>query len=148
MQINYAFLADAAEFTPDGRLWMLGGDVDTIYTPQVPATHAELSLVIKLIIDPADSETEHQIHFQLLDPNNIPLVPESGFSFRPNPSQDPDLPNGYGICLGFQQLKFQQLGKHTVVVRIDGEERKRLPLKIVQKANAASVQEAKLLVEE
>lgn len=148
MQINYAFLADSAEFTSDGRLWMLGGDVDTIFTPQVPATHAELSLVMKLNIDPIDCETEHQIRFQLLDPNNIPLVPDSGFSFRPNPSQDPDLPNGYGICIGFQQLKFQQLGKHTVVIRIDGEERRRLPLKIVQRANAASAQDAKPLVED
>ena len=145
MQINYAFLADAAEFTSDGRLWMLGGDIDTIYTPQVPVTHAELSLVMKLSIDPIDCETEHRIQFQLLDPNNIPLVPDSGFSFTPNLSQDPDLPNGYGICLGFQQVKFQQFGKHTVVIRIDGEEHRRLPLKIVQRANAASVKEAKPL---
>jgi len=39
MKIAYAFLADAAQYTPDGRLWMLGGDIDTLFVPDIPITH-------------------------------------------------------------------------------------------------------------
>ncbi len=39
MQLAYAMTALAAEVTPDGKLWMLGGDFDTLTAQSFPVTH-------------------------------------------------------------------------------------------------------------
>jgi len=43
MHIEYAFLADAADASPTGKLYVLGGGIDELIVPQFPAVHGRLS---------------------------------------------------------------------------------------------------------
>lgn len=48
MHVEYAFLADAAEAPTTGKLYVLGGGIDELIVPRLPAVHRRLSLVAKL----------------------------------------------------------------------------------------------------
>ncbi len=87
MKLGYAILADAAEVTSDGKLTIMGGNIDTINAPSFPALHERWSLVVCLLIQPEDlsasgvhmQETTsglrvHQFRVECVEPDNSTLV--------------------------------------------------------------------------
>ncbi len=68
MRLSYAFLANAAEFTPaDGRMWVLGGDFDTLAASAFPVTHPVMTLVVKISAQPAECHREHRLRIERID---------------------------------------------------------------------------------
>src|SRR4026209_747621 len=68
-EIEYAFVADAAETPPGPKFHVLGGGVARIGACTSPLRHPHLALVIGLLVTAVETEREHEIRFVLLDPD-------------------------------------------------------------------------------
>ena len=67
--IDFAFLADAAETIPGQKFHVLGGGIARIGGRRFPLRHPHLALVIGLQVTAPETEREHEIRFVLLDPD-------------------------------------------------------------------------------
>ena len=65
--IDFAFLADAAETLPGQKFHVLGGGVARIGGRSFPLRHPHLALVIGLRVTAPETDREHEIRFVLLD---------------------------------------------------------------------------------
>lgn len=122
MQLAYAFLANSAEFTPDGRLWVLGGDFDTIMVPAFPVTHPYLTLIVKVLAQPMECGREHQLRIALIDSDGSNLH-EIHAHFTPE--KRPDFPHrgvGIGMALNLAALHFQSQGDYAFHILVDNLE--------------------------
>jgi hypothetical protein len=134
MKLSYAFTADAATFTPaDGRLWILGGDFDSINATEFPATHPAMTLVVKIIAQPTECERSRNLRIALLDADGNSIAPdiESQFTAQRNP-QFPHRPVGIGLALNFQGLQFPNPGDYAFHILVDELELGVVPVYLVQ----------------
>lgn len=139
MKLVYALLASGAEFTPDGRLWVLGGDIDVLYVQDTPAIQPVLTLVAKLLVPPTECETEHRLRIELTDPDNVRIRPDAELMFAPHIQPEyPDHAVGIGLSFVFQHLQFEQPGDHIFQIFVDDVELGTLPLTIMQTVLPAS----------
>ncbi len=73
MRLAYAFLANAAEATREGKLYVLGADFDNVVASQFPLILPHLSLVIKLFGDSGEAGMQYDLGITLVGPNGQPL---------------------------------------------------------------------------
>ena len=76
--IDFAFLADAAETVPGQKFHVLGGGIARIGGRRFPLRHPHLALVIGLAITAPETEREHEIRFVLLDPDGGEVAGATG----------------------------------------------------------------------
>lgn len=131
MKLAYAMLADSAQFTPDGRLWVLGGDIDTLYVPAIPAKQPLLTLVFKVLFAPEECEREHTLRVDVTSPDGTLVKSGESLSFVPHVSPDrPDEDVGVGVPVLIQNQEFQTLGQYVYHILVDDQELAELPLRI------------------
>ena len=76
--IDFAFLADAAETVPGQKFHVLGGGIARIGGRRFPLRHPHLALVIGLQVTAPETEREHEIRFVLLDPDGGEVAGATG----------------------------------------------------------------------
>lgn len=129
-EIEYAFLADAAQVQPGQKFHVLGGGVTRIAGPALPFVHPHLSLVLGLRMTAAERDREHDMGFVVLAPDGAQVATASGKVVARGPAQTEDVV--ITIAVDLWNLNFRLVGEHTVTITIDGAERKRLNLTIAQ----------------
>jgi len=129
-QIEYAFLADAAEVQPGQKFNVLGGGVTRIAGPTVPFQHPHLALVVGIRLTAAERNKEHDMEFVLLGPDGTPVTTSSGRIVAHGPPDPNDLV--LTIALDMWNLTLSAQGDYSVRILIGGTERKRLPLTVAQ----------------
>ena len=76
--IDFAFLADAAETVPGQKFHVLGGGVARIGGRRFPLRHPHLALVVGLQVTSPETDREHEIRFVLLDPDGGEVAGATG----------------------------------------------------------------------
>ena len=71
--VEYAFLADAAEARPGQKFAVIGGGVSRLGGPQFPLRHPHLALVCGLSVTAPEFGREHDLQFMLLTPDGQQL---------------------------------------------------------------------------
>ncbi len=121
MQVEFAFPADAAIVTADGKISVLGAGIEDYRPPSYPATLASVSFVAKLRIHPSECEREHTLEIELWDPNGARIGQQIQAQFTPtryapDPARSVSLP----LVLNFQQLAIPSPGVYEFHVIVDG----------------------------
>ena len=117
--IDFAFLADAAETIPGQKFHVLGGGIARIGGRRFPLRHPHLALVIGLQVTAPETEREHEIRFVLLGPDGAEVAGATGsLVARSQLTFSIDLWN----------LTFPAPGDYSFRILVNGSERKRLPL--------------------
>jgi hypothetical protein len=129
-QIEYAFLADAAEVQPGQKFNVLGGGVTRIAGPTLPVNHPHLALVVGIRLTTAERNREHDLEFVLLGPDGTRVAGSSGRVVAHGPPDPNDLV--LTIAVDMWNLSLPALGDYSVRILIGGTERKRLPLTVAQ----------------
>jgi hypothetical protein len=129
--IDYVFLADAAEARPGQKFHVLGGGISRIGGPTFPLVQPHLALVVGLTLTAAEVGDTHQIRFVLMGPDGRELS-------RADASVRADgLPAGGDTRVTFAidlwSVTFAAPGEYTLRILVGGSERKRLPL-VVERA--------------
>lgn len=70
MQLEYAFLCNAASFLQDGRLVIFGADIDGMECIGFPAVASQLVLVAKFWVFSDEPIEGHTISVELTEPNS------------------------------------------------------------------------------
>jgi hypothetical protein len=128
--IEFAFLADAADARPGNKFAVLGGGIDRIGGQTFPMTHPHLALVIGLSVTAPELRAEHEIRFALLDDRARELTSGSANIVAHGENDGRDSVLTFAIDLW--NLTFPVPGEYTFRILVDGSERKRLPLSISQ----------------
>ncbi len=133
MEIDFAFLADSAEAV-NGKLYIMGGAIDTIWGKQAPLSHAHLSFVLKLIFDVAEIGRKHKLEIQIMDEDGT-IITNVGGDLE-MPAKNPNLPKGwrqsFSTVLNFQNLNFLKFGNYSFNVLINNSSLKSIPLRVAQ----------------
>lgn len=134
-EVEYAFLADAAETAPGQKFHVLGGGVTQINGRAFPLRHPHLALVVGLRITSVETGREHELRFVLLDPNGHQIAEATGgLVAAVRPGRDETLT----FSIDLWNLVFPAAGDHSLRVMVNGSEQRRLPLQIVAVAEPAA----------
>jgi hypothetical protein len=128
--IDFAFLADAADARPGTKFNVLGGGVDRIGGQTFPLMHPHLALVIGLSVTSPELRREHEIRFVLLDDQGHELTSGTANIVAHGENDGHDSVLTFAVDLW--NLSFPVPGDYSFRVLVDGSERKRLPLTISQ----------------
>jgi hypothetical protein len=124
--IEFAFLADAAETLPGQKFHVLGGGVSRIGGRTFPLRHPHLALVVALLVTAPEVDREHEIRFVLLDPDGGEVAGATGSLVARGHADGRDAVLTFSIDLW--NLTFPSPGDYSFRILVNGSERKRLPL--------------------
>jgi hypothetical protein len=126
--IEYAFLADAAEVQPGQKFHVLGGGVTRVSGPALPFRHPHLSIVVGLRMTTVERNREHDLGFVLTAPDGAEVSSSSGKVVTHGPPDPNDVI--LTIAVDMWNLTLAAAGEYSVRVLVDGSERKRIPLQV------------------
>jgi hypothetical protein len=124
--IDFAFLADAAEARPGEKFHVLGGGVTRLAARAFPFRHPHLAIVIGLSVTAPETHRQHEVRFVLLDPDGRELAGAGGVLQASPPPDARDSVLTFAVDLW--NVGFEGAGDHSFRILVDGSERKRLPL--------------------
>jgi hypothetical protein len=137
-EIDYAFLADAAQTLPGQKFHILGGGITRIGGRTFPLRHPHLALVVGLLVTAPETDRPHDIRFVLLDPDGGEVAGATGSITAHGQTAGRDATLTFAIDLW--NLAFPAPGDYSFRVLVNGSERKRVPLEIVSLPADASAQ--------
>lgn len=126
MRLAYAFLANAADITPEGKLYVLGGDIDTINAGAFPFLMPSIALVVKLTRSADERVEEVRLHFSVLTSEGREIA--GAQSAVPPEAQAKE---HIGLVINFALIPFERPGKYAVRGSANGQEVFSLPLHVV-----------------
>jgi hypothetical protein len=127
MQIQVAVVCDAATEN-NGKLNLLGA-FDGIQTAQLPATHPQCSIALRMTFSEVE-DGEHKLRFNFVDEDGKSIMqgvnlPELPFQVRvPEDSHFLTI----NFIVSIQQLRFEKAGLYSIDVAIDGRQEIGIPL--------------------
>ena len=129
--IEFAFLADAAEARPGQKFAVIGGGVSRLGGPKFPLRHPHLALVCGLTVTTPELGSEHELQFVLLTPDGQQLSNATAKIMANGPTDGRD--SVLTFSLDLWNLSFPSPGDYSIRILVDGSERKRLPLVVEQR---------------
>ncbi len=132
-EIEYAFLADAADARPGQKFSVLGGGVSRLGGPTFPLRHPHLALVVGLAVPADEVGSNMELRFTVLTPSESEMANAQATIVAG--SRDGDRDSVLTFALDLWNLSFPEPGDYVIRIVIDGEERKRLAL-VVEKREA------------
>ena len=133
MEVDFAFLADAAEVA-NGKLHLVGGAFDTIWTQQVPLNYPKLSLAMRLLLSAAELDRKHKVEIRIMNEDGKVVPPSVGGDLEI--SKNPNLPKGWKqgfmTVMNFANLTFPAFGDYSFELIVDNRSEKSIPLRIAQ----------------
>ena len=128
-QIEYAFLADAAEVQPGQKFHVLGGGVTRLSGPTMPFQHPHLALVVGLRLAANERDREHEMEFILAAPDGAKVSSSSGRIVAHGLQDSSDVI--LTLTVDMWNLTLPVQGDYTVSIMMGGTERKRLTLTVI-----------------
>jgi len=127
--IEFAFLADAADARPGQKFNVLGGGIDRIGGATFPLVQPHLALVIGLRVYSTELNREHEIKFVVLDAAGRELT--AGVTNVVASGEATDRDSLVSFAVDLWSLSFPAPGDYSFRLLVDGSERKRLPLGVI-----------------
>ena len=137
-EIEYAFLADAAEVQPGQKFHVLGGGVSRLSGPTIPFQHPHLSLVVGLRLSSTERNREHDLEFVVTAPDGTRVTSSTGRVVAHGPQDPNDVI--LTLAVDLWNLTLASTGEYAVRILMGGSERKRLSLLVTQTRDAAPEQ--------
>ena len=132
MDIDLALLADAATIDAGGKLNVLGV-FDRINAASFPARHGRVAMVLRFTAG-LDEAGEHEVEIVLRGPEGEEIVRLDGnIQFGPGPMHtggEIRVPH----VLNLDGLVFENPGRHTFEVSVDGEHHRSIPLNVASRS--------------
>lgn len=133
VDVTFAVVADYANVSREGKLNVMG-IFDRVFARQLPARFPPMQLVVRLEADYAELDTEHAIRVQLSSPAGEAVFDIDG-TFTPRGGQ-PGHKTSVNHVLQLGNVPLQEVGTHRVLVWIDGDLKREVPIHVVQAPDA------------
>lgn len=119
-----AVLCDAAA-DYNGKLSVLG-TFDTIYTSQMPATHPQCSIAIRMTFSKVE-EGAHKVKLNFVDEDGKPVMPPIEMPIEVA-VPDETIFLSRNFIVNIQKLKFEKEGLYSIDIAVDGRQEGSIPL--------------------
>ena len=124
MNIQVAVLCDAA--TDDsGKLNLLGA-FDTIYARELPATHPQCTVALRVTFHSTD-EGKRQLKLNFVDADGRSIMPSIDIPVEVTLPEDVHF-GTRNFIINIQALKFEEPGLYSVDIALDGQSQAGIPL--------------------
>jgi hypothetical protein len=130
MEVSLAVLADYSNVSKEGKLNILG-IFDIIRARNFPAIHHNMQLVITFEAPRTEVNTEKNIQVKLIDSDGK-LILEIGSQFIVPKNAPGEMTVKSNHVLNLNDLLFEKPGDYAFSILINSEEKKSVPLKLVQ----------------
>ncbi|WP_419165991.1 DUF6941 family protein [Candidatus Palauibacter sp.] len=128
MEIVLATLADCANTSNDGKLNLMGL-FDTLYAANVPVTHPSMQLVLRIRVEPAEIDRQHELEIRCMDADGEELFKvKGGFSVQALPGRAAT----FNHVVGINNLTFQKYGGHTVSIFVNRDLKETLEFEVAK----------------
>ena len=135
MEVDFAFLADSAQVV-GGKLYLVGGAFDTIWSPNLPVIHHGLSLPMKLLFSPGEMGKKYNLEINIIDEDGKRIATVNGsLEIERNPNLPPGWKQVFLTVMNFANLKFEKFGDYSFEIVADNFSLKSVPLRISQRIN-------------
>jgi hypothetical protein len=131
-EIDFAFLADAAESVPGQKFNVLGGGVNQLEGPAFPLHHPHLALVINVTVTAPEVDHEHELRFALLGPDGSEVAGAVSQLTAHGRADGRD--TNITLSIDLWNLVFPVPGDYSFRILVNGSERRRLPLVVGRSA--------------
>jgi hypothetical protein len=135
MELEYAFLADAAQVS-DGKTFVLGGGVSILWRDAFPAPLG-FAIVCQFTYHRTEADTEHEVRFVIMDADGTAVLPDITGSLRvgqPAAGAPRNVPLVVPLVIVIPAVPVvQQAGEYGVDVLLDGRHVKNLPFAVVSR---------------
>jgi hypothetical protein len=134
MEVSCLMLAAYAELSEDGKVSVLGGDIDTVRVPTAtfPTTSAvPLYLIGKIRFSADEGGRDHPSRIELIAPDGTVLESAHKPLSPPLPVLDRRQSN-VGFLLVFFRMTFPVPGEYTIQLSLDGAVIRRMPIYVEQ----------------
>jgi hypothetical protein len=125
-EIEFAFLADAADTTPGQKFHVIGGGISRIGGSGFPLRHPHFALVVCLAVTTPEYGREHEVRIVLLGPDGAEITGAVGKVAASGVGDGRDAYVTFGVDLW--SVTFPAPGDYSFRILVNGSERKRLPL--------------------
>lgn len=128
MQVKFALFSDYAILARDGKLSVLG-IFDAINLPQIPGVMpTPMYVVVSLEGEISEVGNSFDLELLLWDADGHELFrSETEFTFtEPLPATHPT----HNTVIGLHGLRFTSAGDHALIVNVNGEQRRRVPIRV------------------
>ena len=121
MEGRYILLADYAEFSANGRLSLIGGDLERFSFPQLPATTHPFKIVAKIHLDLAEKDHEHDLQVIITDPSRNVLSDNlrGVIEAAKKPYDRRSMYAGINVLFTQAPLRLNSKGRYTVKLLVD-----------------------------
>lgn len=129
MEIEFAFLADAADSPQNGKLYVLGAGLSELMAHHVPIQHPTMSVVVCLKVHPTECNRTHRLEVEMWDEdgNRLPPSLNAEFVAQRHP-QYPNRPTFVQLVWNILGLELQQVGEYEFHIIVNGQHLRTLPL--------------------
>ncbi|MGN6554569.1 MAG: DUF6941 family protein [Verrucomicrobiota bacterium] len=124
MNIQVAVLCDAAT-DDNGKLNLLGA-FDTIYTQQLPATHPQCSIALRVTFGHED-EGDHNLRLTFVDADGRSIMPHIDIPVKVSLPGDSHF-GTRNFIINIQQLKFDNPGLYSMDIGLDEKPQASIPM--------------------
>ena len=128
-QLDFAFLADAAEAQPGRKFYVLGGGIDSIGAQRFPVIHPHMSLVLRITLHPTEVDADHRLDIRLIDTDGHELARADG-TFNAHGKPDPGRQIALPFVMNLVNTRFEAPGDYSMEILIDNGHVKSLPLRL------------------
>jgi hypothetical protein len=115
MELEFAFLADAAMVTEKGLFCVISGGLDVLTGAHgFPATKSAMVLIARIRFSPEEFGHEQDFHAEIMGPDGNAVPPDMRLSFKPNPHpRNPERKNWTTIALQYEGVTFPTAGDYS-----------------------------------
>jgi len=117
-------LCDAA--TQSGGKLNILGTFDTIFSPQLPATHPQCSIALRLRFERIE-EGEHRIKVNIVDEDGHLVMPSFDLNVNVRMGEEAQTVSANWV-INIQRLGFAKYGQYAIHLAVDGRSEATLPL--------------------
>ncbi len=133
--LDFAFLADAAEADPGRKFYVLGGGIDVIAGQASPLVHPHMALLMRFLVHPTELGRSHLLDVRLIDADGGEVARIEG-GLEAQSGGPPGRPVGVNIVINMANTRFEKPGDYSIEIMMNNQHLKSLPLR-VQIVNAA-----------
>jgi hypothetical protein len=142
MQLEFAFLADAATLQDNGLFAVVSGGFDVVESAQFPAIKYAMALIGRLRFDPEECGKTYTIKAEIISPTGVPLgadvAPALVIQFHqfPHP-RDSKRSNVTTFCFNYQGVGFPVPGTYAIYLSEGNQVIGQVAIDVIQKEGAS-----------
>lgn len=131
MQVNIAILADFVQ-VENGKLYISGGGIDTLFAKAVPVRHPTLGVAFRLTLSPAELGRTHELEILLVNADGGRIATVKAKIPAERPVQTTGWPVTVPLAINFAQIEFPTFGDYQFELMVNNSSINTIPFRVVQ----------------